>query len=221
VTTVLVYIHEQRKELDELKNSAPQLKLTPRVGEMPIHEKKHGKLLHPWAAYFEVTNEPDINSPESVARSVSATIDVSLLGGIQRLMRISGSWADWRDINADVPLTDITPRFEIDIPPNDVPVRLYLAIRQPLDNGNHFAHIFSQHTIYGDWRIPDRAIEDGSYLIRVALNGIGVSRPLSIYYFRLEFHLLGTVFKLNSLPNPELKSPPWRAAINYLRGVRF
>jgi len=124
-------------------------------------------------AYYLIQGRFLNHHPHEWARGVSAR---TLYWGYQRKLSALNRWASG--------VTPLATGFEthtatIDIPPNDVPARLNVALRWP--TGTYAFSAENEHA-HADMTHPDFALDPGTVLVRVRLKG---ERARETYWFSL------------------------------------
>ena len=124
-------------------------------------------------------NVPELPSESSLARNVTARIEVHDEGSSELLFQVTGQWAlttapGHTGFERTVP--------EIDIPPGHLPVKLNVAYKYP---GESVSYPFSQESFFDDpdGRMKSMELGQGAYKLRVHLVGIGISAE---FWFLLE-----------------------------------
>ena len=131
------------------------------------------QILQAWFA-----NAPELPTDSSVARHVTAKVDV-FREGLEKLFEYHGQWA--RSNAPDhVGFDDILD--EVEIRPGHLKAKLILALKYPAD-AECYAFTREGMRSTSDGRTERFAVPPGSYTLKVHLSGIGID---DMYHFKLE-----------------------------------
>ena len=146
---------------------------------------RYGNATTTYFAVAHFANDPEIRSELSVAQNLAAKIEGYRLDG-SFITSIQGSWCT--RLPDDFTFSQTSPTFQIDLPPSDLPVSLYLAIVGESMDHDVEDGFYLYNQVLGDqlWRQSPLALPDKCSL-RVALKGVRVECSFD---FTLEYQSL-------------------------------
>lgn len=144
----------------------------------------HGAELHRgdvrfYAVQARFRNSPSIRTEQTTARNVSALIEFWDHSRTLKHFQVYGQWALTSIAPDHVGSLDTGP--QVDIAPNDLPVKLYIALRPP-DTPESYAYCNENLHEYPNGKHPKYALPFGTYHVRVRLRGAALEQD---FWFKL------------------------------------
>lgn len=178
-----------RLELDSIRAARPVIQcIEPRGAELHRGESSF------YVVQARFLNVPSSRTEQTTARNVSAGVEFWDPSRTEKRLEIYGQWVSHSSAPDHVGSLDTDP--QIDIEANDIPVKLYIALRPP-DTPESYAYCNENFHAYLNGKHPAYALPFGTYHVRVRLRGPTVEQD---FWFKLSNPGNGKPLGLEPLP---------------------